>query len=446
MDERREAGRLLAVYRRDQGLTQEQLARAVGYSRATVAGVEGGHHSASEDFWRRCDAALAGEGALASRRALARPQRLAEAIGTGDADTGWRYAHTWVEAVDIVTTLWEQDVTRRAVIEGAVTAGTLAVPALRWSNRTAEAVSAVGAIPVDGAYVDGLGAVAEQLRSLDNRLGGGHVRAALLGILARQIAPRLRDGRFDTDLGRRFLSSAAELTQLLAWATHDMGEHTLAQQYLVHSLRLADAGDDATLGAEVLAGMSHQASFVGQGAVAVDLARASRRTATEVGQPALVAEAFVMEAHGHAVSGAEHACSTALSAAERWFSRAEDQPGPRWLGYFDEAYFSAKVAHCLRALGRLSAAERFAERSLLMDAGYVRGRMFNLAILASIRARLGNVDAAAALAIEAAGLGEELESRRGDVYLGELRRDFGSHRRQPLVADFLKRTTALAGT
>jgi len=66
----------------------------------------------------------------------------------------------------------------------------------------------------------------------------------------------------------------------------------LSQRYLVQALRLAKAAGDRSLGAEILAAMSHQAAYLGQASSAVDLARAAGRTAREARVPALVAEAI----------------------------------------------------------------------------------------------------------------------------------------------------------
>ena len=89
-----------------------------------------------------------------------------------------------------------------------------------------------------------------------------------------------------------------------------------------------------------------------------------------------------MEAHGHARAGESAACATALSAAEVALDQADRSSDPDWIGYFDEAYLSAKFGHCLRELGDQPQAIRFAERSLQMSEGYERGRVFNLTLLA----------------------------------------------------------------
>jgi tetratricopeptide (TPR) repeat protein len=57
---------LLVALRKDAGLSQQQLADHIGYSRATIAGAETCHRSASAEFWARADDLLASNGELRS--------------------------------------------------------------------------------------------------------------------------------------------------------------------------------------------------------------------------------------------------------------------------------------------------------------------------------------------------------------------------------------------
>ncbi len=218
--------------------------------------------------------------------------------------------------------------------------------------------------------------------------------------------------------------------------TYDAADHALAQRYLLQALRLAQAAGDRALGAEILAALSHQASYVREGATAVDLARAAGRTARAVGIPALVAEASVLEAQGHAARADEAACSKALAAAETALDRADRSADPQWISYFDEAYLSAKFGHCFKALGRLKEAARFAERSLDMDSRYVRGRSFNLALLASAHAGQGDVEAACAVGQEALALTRQLDSARAVEYLSDVAQRLTPYSGEPAVDEF----------
>src|SRR5439155_10254233 len=101
-----------------------------------------------------------------------------------------------------------------------------------------------------------------------------------------------------------------------------------------------------------------------------------------------------MEAHGHARAGNSRACARTLNLAEQTFDRADRENDPQWIAYFDEAYLSAKFGHCFRELRQAKQAVHFAARSLRMDGRYVRGRTFNLALLAIAHAQQGEPERA----------------------------------------------------
>src|SRR5262249_8892972 len=151
----------------------------------------------------------------------------------------------------------------------------------------------------------------------------------------------------------------------------------LGQRYFIQALRLAMTARDRALGAEILAGMSHQAVFLGQAEPAVELAHAAYKTASRTQVPVLIAEASIMKAHAYARLRNEEECTKALTEAEVVFGQADRSGDPHWIGYLDGAYLAAISGHCFRALGQRDQAERFARRSLEMNNGYIRGRLFN---------------------------------------------------------------------
>lgn len=191
--------------------------------------------------------------------------------------------------------------------------------------------------------------------------------------------------------------------------THDIGRHGLAQRYLIQALHLAEAASDRALMAETLAAMSQQTTYMNEPQEGIDLARGARALAEREGLSALVAETSVMEAHGHARAGDAVACAAALSAAEVALDQADRSGDPHWIGYFDEAYLSAKFGHCFRELNDHKNAVRFAERSLEMNQGYARGRVFNLTLLAHTHAQSGNIDAACAVGQDAAAAAADIQ-------------------------------------
>ncbi|MEU8042281.1 hypothetical protein [Streptosporangium sp. NPDC049078] len=277
-------------------------------------------------------------------------------------DLGQEFDHTWQEGISTVTALWRGDVERRRfLLDSTFAIGAGSAGAVRWLT-----------LPLEGrpegqgtrrVGMDDIAAIREVTRSfgeLDNRFGGGRVRPAVVKYLDTSVAPLLADGSYAENTGKALASAAAELTRLAGWMAYDLEQHGLAQRYLIQALRLARGAGDHGLGGEILAGMSHQAVYIGQPAHALDLARAAQLSARRAGIFALLAETHVLEAHAHAALDDRAACASSLHEAELSFDRRRAGHEPDWISYFDEAYLAAKIAHCGRRAGHGGARETLA--------------------------------------------------------------------------------------
>ncbi|HEX3960031.1 MAG TPA: hypothetical protein VHZ03_25900 [Trebonia sp.] len=107
-----------------------------------------------------------------------------------------------------------------------------------------------------------------------------------------------------------------------------------------------------------------------------------------------------------------HARAVPLLSSSQTFDRAGREDDPAWLAYFDEAYLAARMAQCFRDLGEAGHAARYARRSLDMDGRYVRGRAFNLSLLATAYAAQGEAEQASAVGRQALDLTVRLTSVR----------------------------------
>ena len=109
---------------------------------------------------------------------------------------------------------------------------------------------------------------------------------------------------------------------------------------------------------------------------------------------------------------------------------------------FDEAYLAARMAQCFRELGGAGHAARYARRSLDMDDRYVRGRAFNLSLLATAYAAQDEPVQASVVGRQALDLTVRLTSARSVRYVRVLRpradvpavRDFTAEVRERLPA------------
>ncbi len=224
-------------------------------------------------------------------------------------------------------------------------------------------------------------------------------------------------GSYREDTGRQLAAACGELSQLAGWVAYDSGEHGVARRYLTQALAYARHAGDHALGAEILAAQAHQALYLTRPGEAIDLARAAQAAALKHGSATLLTECLVMEAHGHAARDDAPACGMTLATAERTFDRAIQEDNPAWLAYFDEAYMAARMAQCFRDLGEANHAARHARLSLDMDGRYVRGRAFNLALLATAHAAQDEPERACAVGRQALDLTVRLTSARSVHYV-----------------------------
>ncbi|MEQ4726026.1 hypothetical protein [Nonomuraea sp. B19D2] len=272
---------------------------------------------------------------------------------------------------------------------------------------------------------------------LDYRFGGGHARSTVVQYIAMEIEPLLKHVRPDTTLGRQFLSETAAMLRLAAWMAYDTGRHGLAQQYMTKALMLAREAGNRMLGGRILAGMSHQANYLGHYGMAANLARSARMGAEGAATPTAMALFNAMEARALASQGDEAGCSRALGEAERWFERRNAEDDPVWLKYFDEAELAAEFAHCYRDLGHHHRArDRVLESVALSETLYVRSLSFVRTILATSHVSGGDLEQGIAVAREVVTTVADLRSARTRRYVREFMSQLMRYQNDPLVRDF----------
>ncbi|WP_212761997.1 hypothetical protein [Nocardia uniformis] len=353
------------------------------------------------------------------------------------ADIGLEFSLSLSEAVAAATTLWRSDVEqRRFLLDTSYAVAVYPAASMRWLTLPGpEHPASIGSSRRIGQTdVDAVRTMATAFRDLDNKVGGGKVRSTIVQYLHSSVAPLLR-GSYPEHIGRQLFGSTAELVRLAGWAAYDQEDHGLAQRYLIQALRLARAACDAGLSAEILAAMSHQATYVGRPGDAIDLARVAQIAARGARLAELESECHMVEAHGHAARQDRASCTSSLTAAERAFEQAGSARQPDWLTYFDSAYMSAKVAHCFRELGDHKRTAHFAAQSLNMSGGYQRGRAFNLTLLASATVPTDPREAVR-IGRDALDIAADLASRRSLSYLRDLRYRLQSFNGLGEVAEF----------
>jgi len=117
---------------------------------------------------------------------------------------------------------------------------------------------------------------------------------------------------------------------------------------------------------------------------------ATKRCGSPVGRAIL----HVLEAHGHALTGDEHATTQSLLAAERTIDRADLADQPPWIHGFDRTQVASDAMWCYRNLGKPHEAIRFFEEASAVPGGHARSRCLTQLTLASIRTQQQEIDEA----------------------------------------------------
>ncbi|MGB6164669.1 MAG: helix-turn-helix transcriptional regulator [Pseudonocardiaceae bacterium] len=245
-------------------LPQRKFAKKLGFTLRTIGNAERGAHPPSLALRRALDQALEQAPETQRNRFLA-----AEAASQDDERhvaslplTNSRQLTAHLDGIE------QRDETLRT------SAGNSAFGWLGAQSLSATATRSVGMTDVRIIRV-----MTETFRNLDNRFGGGHTRSAVTNYLVSGVLPLLQEGRYCHDVRRELFTTVAELSQVAGWTWYDMGNSDSGRYYLWQAMQLCqDVGDDALAG-EMLAGMSHQAAFLQQTAVAIDLAEQPRTTA-----------------------------------------------------------------------------------------------------------------------------------------------------------------------
>lgn len=295
----------------------------------------------------------------------------------------------------------------------------------RWTFGSQAAPAPVPeARPVSEVDVCAVRDARQMFANFDYRYGGGRPRPLVAGFLETDVLPVIRHVSPDDPIGREYFREVAAMTRLAGWTAYDIGEHGQAQRYLYQAFRLARAAGDKPLCARVLAGMSHQANFLGHFDRAVHLARAAAHGAKGHATATVMALVHAMAARALASQGNEVETVQELSAAEWWMARSDPSNDPDWIRYFDLAELHAEFAHCFRDLGKPDAAAEHAAASIeTSEKLYVRSLSFCRTVLATAHLQAGELEQALDTARGVVDTAADLRSFRVVSYLDTFRKE-----------------------
>jgi Helix-turn-helix domain len=454
---------LLATLRKEAGLTQQQVADRLGYSRATVAGAETGHRQPGEAFWIRCDDLLAPGRQLRSayaQLATARRDRARRLARQTELErearvARWRAGHGLPAdppALTAATTSQSADHTGSRGRSGA-SAGEQSRP----SANLAPTTRWTGGVPVNGCdeswEVDRLGvdttaaatvgagdvrairSMLDALTASDRLFGSVRLRPFATGYLAEVVLPRLNTAGAGL-VSHDMFAVATEFLLRVAAMHLDAGQMRSCRSLLRVAGSVADETDDLCLTAWVLARRGELEVYDHKPDRAVAYAAAAAAMAAHA-PPA--ARAFILTKHALALSAMGDAAVTreTLGDATEVFSRAGSADEPRWMNAYGWGHLRHDEGRCYINLGLGTQAVDAADESMQIRSRdrYPRPHAFSLGIQAIGHAQGDNVDQACDSGHQLLAVAAGLDSQRIRTRLAELLRALADHSSEPAVRD-----------
>lgn len=393
---KRTLGDLLAAHRAAAGLTQQQLADAVGYARVTVATAESGHRQPAEAFWVRCDDRLGAGGELrrvyvqlAVGRDRRRKQLTLQDQERRTVRSGTRRGDGGAHVVPVGDAQdWLEQPT------GAV-GGDLAPVRDRWELSGRRRFR-----PTPKLVEEDVDPITRRYRSLYHQLPSADLLPAVLGHL--RLVSGLLAGA-DDRTRRRLASTAGETAGFAAWLSADLGDGVgMLRLYGVADRAVTESGDRVLGGyirgfqAQILAGRGEYLRAVAEAGTARE----------QVGRsaPSVVA-AWLGAVHARALAcaGRPVEAGDALGDAERRLERGSGAERPEWMYDFDRPRFTAYAGACYLRMARPVEAERVLREALAGLSSTGGRRRAEVSVdLAQALLEVGQADEAVALAGAAA--------------------------------------------
>ncbi|MEU3028006.1 hypothetical protein ACPCBC_17140 [Streptomyces incarnatus] len=352
------------------------------------------------------------------------------------------------ETLHTLAELGSTDISRRSLL-GAVpfVASALMDPQRQWllwllEDEQAPHLAAVAG----GGPVAQVEAMIDMFDLMDNRFGGGNVRPSIVSYLSTQLTPMLQQQSLPASQRRTLYVYAAKLAAMAGWCSYDTADYGLAERYMIQALRLCAEGGDRVLGGQILAGLSHLATSLGNPTDGVALARAGIATAKSSGSPLGLMRLHAMAARGHAMLNDSRQATTSLVAAGAALDRsrgpAEESP---WVRFLDHHYLEAEAALVHRDLGEATEAERLATASVEANTDRRRRQAISSSVLATALLQQERLDEAVDTASNALDLLSGVHSERSVQALRDFRARLTPSRNEAIVRDFERKARPILG-
>ncbi|MEU0339305.1 hypothetical protein ABZ092_10035 [Streptomyces bobili] len=343
---------------------------------------------------------------------LGRPVTHAEAgLRPAPSVLGSDPADTVEELIDLGRA--DMDPSRRGVLAAGVFSAALAVPGFAFPAHAASQPVSPGkrTIRIGASQVQAVRTMTDRIADILDELGAGHARPMAAAFLVNTVGPWLR-AQASERVRLDMLAAASDLTYLTGWMAMYEKAHGLGQTYYVKALKLANEAQDHVTYCRTLRGMSLQASNLGYGQKALELAD-SAAEAAPAGGPRLVAFLRGQQAHAASMVGDRRLAHSRLREAEAALSKADSRRDA--IGGYDRTAWLFHVSHVLHEERDLPGSIKALQQSIRVQPKAERqGRVHAYALLAQRQYAYGHLDASCASWGRFLDDYEHVSSARGD--------------------------------
>ncbi|MCM2388991.1 hypothetical protein [Streptomyces albipurpureus] len=336
----------------------------------------------------------------------------------------------------------DMDPSRRGVLTAGLYSAALSVPLFAdvahagERVRTAKTASRIGA-----GDVATVRAITDRIADILDELGGGLARPMAAAFLVNTVLPYLRASASEKDRAD-MLSAASDLTYLTGWMAMYEREHGLGQRYYIKALRLAGEADDHVTYCRTLRGMSLQASSLGHGRKALELADSAAEAAPKA-SPRLVAFLRGQQAHAASMVGDGQQAFSRLRETEAALARADSRREA--IGGYDRSAYQFHIAHVLYEMKDLPGSIAALKESLRAQPRQQRqGRVHANAVLAQRQFELGHLEEACGTWGAFLDDYTKLSTARGDDHFRTMRRRIAPYRQVRAVRELDSRARQVA--
>lgn len=459
LDRLRQAlGAELASLRKAARVTQQHLAHQSGYSRSSVTHAEAGRQLLDQDFWQTADRLVNANGRL-----LDRYREVVAAIREHDDAQIAALREGTAPAADVATNddvivSWDAaGLTRLAAAldtDELAFAGVLRGPQIttlahEWLLAEPVAVNQAAESGAIGAtLLDRLDALVQELRIVDDHLGGGQV-LELVEPEVRFAIRLMRRGSFSPDSRTRLYRIIGELTQLAGWAAYDDGKHALAQRYYQAALYAAHVSGDRLLGVYVLSMLAFQASNLDQYRESLLLLDSARHGGKGVNTPGVLSMLDAWESRAHSLAGNREDFHRALGRASERFSRRRIEDDPDWLYWYRQPEHLAEMCRGFSLVGdHAQGIAYLSDQANVVDAEpSERDLILYHAYAGEAFLGLGELDTAAEHGHRALNLlGQNIASDRALGYVKDLADKLKAYQENQEVRSLVERVSTVSGS